>query len=82
MEMRNFIIELHTDGSITWAEYSEPREAGYAEVARNCRKRAEALSGVTSLGGYMGGYRLGLYTAYAAIAQYCEDRIKISRNGP
>ena len=72
MEMRKFIIELHTDGSITWAEYSEPREAGYAEVARKCRKRAEALSGVTSLGGYM----LGLYTAYAAIAQYCEDRIK------
>ena len=24
MEMRKFIIELHTDGSITWAEYVEP----------------------------------------------------------
>lgn len=24
MEMRKFIVELHTDGSITWAEYVEP----------------------------------------------------------
>ena len=24
MEMRKFIVELHTDGSITWAEYFEP----------------------------------------------------------
>lgn len=24
MEMRNFIIEMHTDGSMTWAEYAEP----------------------------------------------------------
>lgn len=24
MEMRKFIIELHTDGSMTWAEYTEP----------------------------------------------------------
>ena len=24
MEMRKFIVELHTDGSITWAEYAEP----------------------------------------------------------
>ena len=23
MEMRKFIIELHTDGSMTWAEYTE-----------------------------------------------------------
>ena len=72
MEMRKFIIELHTDGSVTWAEYSEPREVGYADVARKCRKRAEALSGVTSDWGYM----KGLYTAYCAIAHYCEDRIK------
>ena len=24
MEIRKFIIELHTDGSMTWAEYVEP----------------------------------------------------------
>lgn len=24
MEMRKFIIELHTDGSMTWSEYTEP----------------------------------------------------------
>ena len=24
MEMRKFIVELHTDGSMTWAEYAEP----------------------------------------------------------
>lgn len=24
MEMRKFIIELHGDGSLTWAEYTEP----------------------------------------------------------
>ena len=72
MEIRKFIIELHTDGSITWAEYSEPREFGYIDVARKCRQRAERFSGSASLEGYM----LGLYTAYTAIAQYCEDRIK------
>lgn len=27
MEMRKFVIELHADGSMTWAEYSEPRDA-------------------------------------------------------
>lgn len=72
MEIRKFIIELHTDGSMTWAEYSEPREVGYADVARKCRQRAEALWGVTSNLGYM----KGLYTAYSAIAHYCEDHIK------
>lgn len=25
MEMRKFIIELHSDGSMTWVEYTEPR---------------------------------------------------------
>lgn len=24
MEIRKFIVELHTDGSMTWAEYVEP----------------------------------------------------------
>ena len=72
MEIRKFIVELHTDGSITWAEYSEPREVGYTDVARKCRQRAKMLSGVTSDWDYM----KGLYTAYSAIAQYCENRIK------
>lgn len=72
MEMRKFIIELHTDGSMLWAEYSEPREVGYTDVARKCRQRAEALSGDTSDSGYM----KGLYIAYSTIAHYCEDRLK------
>ena len=72
MIMRKFIVELHTDGSMAWAEYCEPREVGYTDVARKCRQSAERLSGDASLGGYM----LGLYTAYSAIAHYCEDRIK------
>lgn len=25
MEMRKFVIELHSDGSMTWVEYTEPR---------------------------------------------------------
>lgn len=25
MEMRKFIVELHTDGSMTWNEYEEPK---------------------------------------------------------
>ena len=24
MQMRKFIVELHTDGSMTWSEYTEP----------------------------------------------------------
>lgn len=24
MEMRKFIVELHTDGSMTWTEYTDP----------------------------------------------------------
>ena len=73
MEIRKFIIELHTDGSTTWAEYSEPREVGYADVARKCRQRAESLTtGVISSEDYTSGLR----TAYSVIAQYCEDRIK------
>ena len=24
MEMRKFVVELHTDGSMTWSEYTEP----------------------------------------------------------
>lgn len=24
MEMRKFVVELHTDGRMTWAEYTEP----------------------------------------------------------
>lgn len=75
MEMRKFIIELHTDGSITWAEYSEPREVSYADVARKCRQRAELLS-KSAPDPISADYMLGLYTAYSAIAQYCEDRIK------
>lgn len=72
MEMRKFIIELHTDGSMTWAEYSEPGEVGYADVARKCRQRANEISEAAE----SRDYHLGLCTAYSAIAQYCEARIK------
>ena len=72
MEMRKFVVELHIDGSMSWAEYSEPIDAGYADVARNCRRRAELLSGVSSDWDYI----KGLYKAYSDIAHYCEDRIK------
>lgn len=72
MEMRKFIIELHTDGSMIWAEYTEPRDAGYADVVRKCRKCVEEIEGF----GCSGDYWLGLCTAYKAIAKYCEGRVK------
>ena len=75
MEMRKFIIELHTDGSMTWAEYSEPGEVGYADVARKCRQRVARLS-ESAPGPISEDYMSGLYTAYVVVAQYCEDRIK------
>lgn len=28
MEMRKFIVDLDADGRMTWAEYTEPRDAG------------------------------------------------------
>lgn len=75
MQMRKFIIELHTDGSMTWNEYSEPGENGYADVARKCRQRAEVLS-KSAPDSISADYMLGLHTAYSAIAHYCEERIK------
>lgn len=72
MEMRKFIVELHTDGSMTWAEYSEPGEVGYADVARKCRRRVKSLADDAS----KGGYDLGLYVAYRVITDYCEGRVK------
>lgn len=72
MVMRKFIVELHTDGSMTWAEYSEPGDAGYDDVARKCRRRAESLADDAS----KGGYDSGLYVAYRVIAEYCEGRVK------
>lgn len=29
MEIRKFIIELHTDGSMTWNEYEEPKSINH-----------------------------------------------------
>lgn len=75
MEIRKFIIELHTDGSITWVEYSEPGEVGYSDVARKCRRRVERLS-EHAPGPLSEDYMLGLYAAYSAVAQYCEHRVK------
>ncbi len=47
MEMRKFIVELHTDGSMTWADYAEPRDAGeLLRLVKDCvvdrRKEVEA----------------------------------------
>ena len=75
MEMRKFIVELHTDGSMTWNEYSEPGEIGYADVARKCRQRAAWLT-EPAPGPISEGYVSGLRTAYIVVARYCEDRIK------
>lgn len=76
MEMRKFIVELHTDGSMTWAEYSEPGEVGYTDVARKCRQRAAELLSKSAPDPISADYMSGLCTAYSAIAHYCEDRIK------
>ena len=75
MEMRKFIIELHTDGSMTLNEYSEPREIGYADVARKCRRMTELLS-ETAPGPLSKDFMSGLYTAYSAVACYCEECMK------
>ena len=47
MEMRKFVVELHTDGSMTWAEYTEPCDAGkLMRIIKDCvvdrRKDVEA----------------------------------------
>ena len=37
MEMRKFVVELHTDGRMTWAEYPEPRDAReLLRLVRDC----------------------------------------------
>ena len=45
MEIRKFIIELHTDGSITWSEYTEPnnREDRDGICSRAYQRAAEDL---------------------------------------
>lgn len=44
MEMRKFIIELHPDGRMTWAEYEDPQSNAHrdskAAVARNAYNQA------------------------------------------
>jgi hypothetical protein len=49
MEMRKFIIEIHSDGTLTCCEYEDPKEsiraandrawlAGYKRALDNCKK--------------------------------------------
>lgn len=45
MEMRKFIIELHTNGSMTWSEYTEPnsREGRDDMCSRAFQRAADDL---------------------------------------
>lgn len=43
MEMRKFIVELHSDGRMTWAEYEEPGDSGAAAYHRGCAATAEKI---------------------------------------
>lgn len=42
MEMRKFIIELHTDGSMAWAEYTEPHNE--EDCDHICSKAFQSVS--------------------------------------
>ena len=64
MEMRKFIVELHTDGSMTWAEYTEPlarkerdRVCGEAfqEVAKHLDTYPASLWAPEVKAGYLNG---------------------------
>ena len=46
MEMRKFIIELHPDGSMSWAEYAEPinkeeRDRLFSEAFRSVSEEVD-----------------------------------------
>ena len=56
MEMRKFIIEIHSDGTMTCCEYEEPKEsirtatdrawlAGYRKALAHCDQHVSALEG-------------------------------------
>lgn len=56
MEMRKFIIEIHSDGSLTCCEYEDPKEsiravidrawlAGYRQALKHCDEQVNTLKG-------------------------------------
>lgn len=57
MEMRKFIIEIHSDGSLTCCEYEDPKEsiraatdrawlAGYRQALKHCNEQVKTLEGL------------------------------------
>lgn len=57
MEMRKFIIEIHSDGSLTCWEYEDPKEtiraatdrawlAGYRQALKHCDEQVNMLKGL------------------------------------
>lgn len=42
MEMRKFIIELHSDGSMTWVEYVDHKEDPFKKIIKAIEQRKEA----------------------------------------
>lgn len=56
MKMRKFIIEIHSDGSLTCCEYEDPKEAlraatnlawltGYRQALKHCDEQLNVLKG-------------------------------------
>ena len=41
MEMRKFIIELHSDGSMTWVEYVDQKENPVEKIIKAIEQRKE-----------------------------------------
>lgn len=70
MEMRKFTIELHSDGSMTWAEYTQPN----SEEDRNylCSKafdRVAAELDTLPLSNYSPGSKLAYLLGAASMAR-------------
>ena len=43
MEMRKFIIELHSDGRMSWVEYVDQKEDPVKKIIKVIEQRKEAL---------------------------------------
>ena len=41
MEMRKFIVELHSDGRMTWVEYEDQKENPVEKIIRAIEQRKE-----------------------------------------
>lgn len=42
MEMRKFIVELHSDGRMTWVEYEDQKETPTKKIIKAIEQRKEA----------------------------------------